>query len=119
MRDAAFEVGQKVTVYDHYSGPLSITTVAKVGKLKMTLADGSEWRADGWKRWGASDRFYTGSHVRKHTPDDDEKFFRNRAVQQLCAVKWGTVSTDTLRLVLKALTEARSREAPAEGGTPT
>jgi hypothetical protein len=43
MMDLKLEVGQKVTITRERNVVEAITTVTKVGKLRATLADGSQW----------------------------------------------------------------------------
>lgn len=48
-----FKVGDKVMICDR-GYPRSVSTVATVGKLKITLANGTGWRVRGHGAWGSS-----------------------------------------------------------------
>lgn len=100
-----FAVGQKVTIYSHYGGPLAFGVVASVGKLKMKLGDGSEWKANGSRTWGDASRYYTGNRVWPVQDGDVQKIQRARALRKINSVKWEALDTETLMEVVDALSQ--------------
>ncbi len=93
-----FKVGQKVTVTNNYEIE-GITTVVRIGKLKMVLADGSEWKASGWTRWGLGSRDWSSTHVRAFRDADAEIFERLTLLKALKAKQWNDLTTDEMRRV--------------------
>jgi len=80
-----YEVGQSVTIHDHYYGPTKITVVEKVthnGKRVVT-ADGGEWKMPWGDRWGHKQRFYTGPRIRATSPGDRDAIERKILVAKI------------------------------------
>jgi len=111
MKTTKFTVGQSVTVWSvpavgHVKEPERVTTVAKVGVRKMTLADGSEWSADGQKPFGFDYRRsdYMPDYV-KATADGDgdvDACARRRAVAWIGRLQekdWKRATTEELAAV--------------------
>lgn len=90
-----FKVGDKVTVTRCYEGVLAISTVTVVGRLKMTLADGSEWNIRRGTRWGVDG--FTAESIR-HWKDGDDALLKRRldtAVVKLFA-QWDRLTNEQL-----------------------
>lgn len=107
---AKFEVGQSVTVWSvpgrmgHGKEPERVTTVAKVGVRKMTLADGSEWSADGWKPFGYQhgSSFSMPDCVKVTASGDGEACERRRSLASIGRLKeadWKRATTEELAAV--------------------
>ncbi len=105
-----FAVGDKVTVGSRYSIE-SVTEVARIGKLKMTLADGSEWKIGGFRRWAARSGGFSVVHVSLFREGDDVKLKRQRLVARIMDfAAWnqiGEADIDTLTAILDRAVEAK------------
>lgn len=87
--------GDKVTITDNH-GPFKVLAVTAVKGRKVTLADGSEWKADGWP-WDAV-KWYQGPTMEPHEPEHDAAIVRRRAAhkaRKACeAIDWARVTTE-------------------------
>lgn len=92
--------GMRVCVVDSDGHPNRIKSVAKVGKLKTTLEDGSEWQTR-WPnhRYGPSDRFYRGPSLREVRDGDAKQILLTRLVTWAARARWGVVSVEALEKV--------------------
>jgi len=94
-----FVVGQKVCEESHNGQPIRMLTVSKVGKRKMTLSNGSEWKIDGNQPWGMDDRYYTGSSIREARAGDEMCIRTRLAVSWATRARWGVVPLAVLEQV--------------------
>lgn len=103
MRD--FKAGDKVTIHQHWHGPVVVTTVEKAGKLRMTLAGHGEWRTNGYR---PGKRGYTDDRVESWKPEDDVAIEKRRLVRRIEAMgqKWETLPIERLRAIAAELKEA-------------
>lgn len=104
-----FSEGQKVSIWGAYGrSPEAISTVAKISAKKMTLADGSEWTANGSYQWGASrGRFYGGRSVYKYREGDDAIVTRKNHLALIERLNWEILSDAQLATVAGIVQEAR------------
>lgn len=95
-----FTVGQKVTIEGN-CGISAITTVAKIGALKMTLANGEEWKVNGRRRWASSGgSYYSGPYVRAHREGDEEALTRRENLEiAQCCQRWHLLPDEQLAVV--------------------
>lgn len=119
MSESTFKVGQQVTVWSaphagHKKTQGRVTTVAKVGVRKMTLADGSEWSADGSKPFGYKwSTFSTPDRVKPTEPGDEEAVRCRRALATIGRLRgddWTRATTEeleTARVIAERLLSTR------------
>lgn len=104
-----FTVGQKVTVVGYRSGPEAITTVSKVGKLKVTLANGQEWKANGRQRWGGSGYSFGHPSLRPYKDSDDAAVARRLDLSHVQSFAyrsiWECLSDAQLRAMVEIIRE--------------
>lgn len=96
-------------------GPLALLTVKAITPRKLTLSDGTEWRADGRTRWGSKpDRYGSADRVRARLPTDRDEIRRGQARFRLSCIKWGELSDEEIDR-WAALLPARTKEKPDAG----
>jgi hypothetical protein len=98
-----WQVGQQVTVHEHWGGPSKILTIKNIGKRYITLSDDSQWLArEGGTRKGQADD-WTPSRIRATRPGDDAKIRRRALVRKLEQIRWAGLPLETLDRVAAAL----------------
>lgn len=102
-----FNEGDEVTVWE-YEKPCSLTTVTKVGKSKMTLADGTEWTVRGNRRWGYRLHF-SGSYIKPRASSDERASNRNRAIGIVRSFQdWESLSDHSLFYIADTISNFRN-----------
>lgn len=98
------KVGDSVTIHGGYSaGPLRISTVARLTKTKVVLADESEWNIRNGRAWGAG-YSYGGSWARPSAEGDAGKIRHIYLSQKMTyRVTWSKLSLETLTKVNEVL----------------
>jgi len=94
------EVGDKVTIHDHYHGPTRLTKVVRLTKaMIVTIKDGREekWSRKTGRNYGQdSNTWYTGQTIAA-TMDDDHYALIRRILKTHCPhIKWKEVTEATL-----------------------
>lgn len=104
---STFKAGDEVTVTGSFHG-LEFLSVARIGERKMVLSNGSEWSADGRRRWGVRQtRNYGDPYVRLRLPEDAEEIERQKVVRCIdqiidrmaCARGWKQLPIGLLKAV--------------------
>jgi hypothetical protein len=103
-----FSVGDSVTVIRDRQ-IVRFSVVATVGKRKLVLKDGSEWTADGERRWGCSrTTWYTGPWIRHAEEGDAENVKRRELADRISSFgRWNKLSTEALETVARLIAEAK------------
>lgn len=110
-----FIEGQRVVIDGgRPHGIVRITTVSKVSKTMITLADGSRWKNGGFKPWGNNDSWYTGPSVRAYKPEDDASLKRSIDLRMIENFRiWASLPDDCLHAVAEIL---RGNKNPVDEG---
>ncbi len=109
---AEFKVGDKVTEFyrngfSHSTVPSRITTVVRVTKTKMVLADGTEWRSDGSRTFSRTIG-YSYPRVELWIPAHSDAIASHNAKTKVSNfVAWDKLSEDQIKRVASVIDEWR------------
>lgn len=106
---AEFHEGQEVAIRRR-GAPPRICTVARVGKTKLILSDGSEWNAKNGAPWGSSRDRWTVFFVRPATAEDKEAIERHELISWINLSALSTMPMDTLRAIVALVEERRQAD---------
>jgi hypothetical protein len=91
------KVGDKATIHGPYgSGPVKVSKVKSIGKLKITLEDGSMWKVNGGLVWGHP-WSYGGSSLSIYREGDEDIIETKILRDKLADTKFDRVPLETLR----------------------
>lgn len=94
---AEYKVGDRITVSDHWHGPVAVRTVARVTKVKVVDNKGQEWHVRGRMYGNQSERWYTGRTIEPWKPEHTEEVHRKNAIHYLGKQVWKEMSTTSLK----------------------
>ena len=97
------EVGDKVTVHDHYNGPIRLTKVARITKTMIVTVHNSRGREEKWSRKTGrnykqdSNTWYTGNTIAVTKDKDHYDIIKRIAKTHIPRVDWDKVTEATLK----------------------
>jgi hypothetical protein len=109
-----FKVGDMVSIVQTgcYGGIIKTELVSSIGKMKITLADGSVWKVRNGRKWGSdTGRSFSWAYIRPFEPRDGEAIRRGTALRTIDSIsRWDAFSTNDLVTIAAII---RNRKEPA------